>query len=330
MEKKYLTLIDGSGYIFRAYFAIKRLEGVNAIFGFCSMLLKVLEEKVNHNDTGHIENEKIIIVFDAARKNWRNEVYDQYKANRTDSPDDLKPQFKPIKECAEAFGLPTIEMEGYEADDIIATYAEQAKNNGYITRIISSDKDLMQLVEDNSVYMYDSMKDKKVDEAAVFEKFGVSPKQVPDAQALIGDSSDNIPGVPNIGPKKAAKLIQEFGSIENMISNIEGIDNAKTKETVKDNIDNAEVSKKLATLIRDIDLETHINDVPHAVINATGLKKIIETFNFRELERRFENTIKKFQDTYGNEGFDNKDVELNVPEEITIFKKEKPQQGDLF
>lgn len=330
MEKKYLTLIDGSGYIFRAYFAIKRLEGVNAIFGFCSMLLKVLEEKVNSNDTGHIENEKIIVVFDAARKNWRNEVYKEYKANRTELPDDLKPQFAPIKECAKAFGLPTIELEGYEADDIIATYAEQAKNNGYITRIISSDKDLMQLVEDDKVYMYDSMKDKKIDEAAVFEKFGVTPPKVPDAQALIGDSSDNIPGVPNIGPKKASKLIQEFGSIENLLNNIDNIDNERTKETVRENKENAEVSKRLATLIRDIELETHINNVPHAVINSTGLNKIIETFNFRELERRFENTIKKFQNTYGEEGFDNKDVELNIPKEITIFKKEKSQQGDLF
>ncbi|HPQ51547.1 MAG TPA: 5'-3' exonuclease H3TH domain-containing protein, partial [Alphaproteobacteria bacterium] len=206
MKSKELFLVDGSGFIFRAYHALPPLtrpDGtpVGAVMGFCNMLHKLL---TSHPDA------HIAIIFDAARLNFRNEIYADYKAHRPPAPEDLVPQFPLIREASEAFGLPTIEMEGYEADDLIATYARLANDNGIDVTIVSSDKDLMQLVRDG-VSMIDPMKQITIGREQVIEKFGVPPEQVIDVQSLCGDSVDNVPGVPGIGIKTAAQLISEYG-----------------------------------------------------------------------------------------------------------------------
>ena len=204
MSKNRLILVDGSGYIFRAFYALppmSRSDGVpvNAVFGFTSMLLKLSED---------MKGEMILVVFDAARTTFRNDIYKEYKANRSDPPEELIPQFSLIRDATEALGLKYLEVENYEADDIIATYVKIAKKDNIETVIISSDKDLMQLVQDG-VSLLDPMKNITIDAEGVLDKFGVTPDKVIDVQALAGDSSDNVPGVPGIGVKTAAQLINE-------------------------------------------------------------------------------------------------------------------------
>ena len=207
-------LIDGSGYIFRAYYALpplsRKSDGLptGAVSGFCNMLFKLLEDSKSIDN-----NEKpthFAVIFDSARKNFRNEIYSEYKANRSDAPDDLVPQFEYIRKSVEAFNLPSIEMINFEADDLIATYVEQILNIGAKVTIVSSDKDLMQLYK-NNVRIYDPMKNKFIFKEDVINKFGVVPNKVIDVQALAGDSSDNVPGVPGIGVKTAAELINQYG-----------------------------------------------------------------------------------------------------------------------
>ena len=197
-----LVLIDGSGYIFRAFFALPPLtdpEGmpVGAVFGFCNMLFKLSQD---------MAGEQLVVVFDKGSHSFRNEMYDQYKANRQETPEDLVPQFPLVRDAAHAFGLPVVELEGYEADDIIATYARQAEAKGRDVVIVSSDKDLMQLIG-GPIAMYDPMKAKTIDRDEVIKRFGVGPELVRDVLALAGDSSDNVPGVPGIGVKTAAELL---------------------------------------------------------------------------------------------------------------------------
>ncbi len=228
-DENELVLVDGSGYIFRAYYALPpmfRSDGlpVNAVFGFTNMLLKLIED-IQSEKGGNVS---IAVIFDAARKTFRNEIYPNYKANRSDPPDDLKPQFDIIKKVPRAFNLESIESLGFEADDLIASYAIRAKAEGKKVTIISSDKDLMQLLE-KDVSMIDPLKKKEITEENVIEKFGVGPEKVIEVQALAGDSSDNIPGVPGIGPKTAAQLINEFDSIENLIENVDKIKQQKKK-----------------------------------------------------------------------------------------------------
>ena len=204
-----IILIDGSGYIFRAFYALppmNRKDGtpVNAVFGFTNMLVKLIED---------YREEKLIVVFDAARENFRNKIYKDYKANRGETPEDLIPQFDLIKNCVKAFNIPQLEIEGYEADDIIATYSTLASKLNIPSLIVSSDKDLMQLVNEQ-VQMLDPMKNKKIGINEVVEKFGVEPNKVVQIQALTGDKIDNIPGAPGIGPKTALELIKEFGNIK--------------------------------------------------------------------------------------------------------------------
>ncbi len=204
-------VIDGSGYIFRAYHAIpplsRKSDGlpVNAVQGFCSMLNKLLREMPDDNRPTHLA-----VIFDKSGKTFRNDIYSEYKANRPPAPEDLVPQFGLIKQAVRAFGVPSIELQGFEADDLIATYAVQAEKAGATVRIVSSDKDLMQLVTDR-IALYDSMKDKEIGHDQVVEKFGVGPNKVVEVQALAGDSSDNVPGVPGIGVKTANLLINEYG-----------------------------------------------------------------------------------------------------------------------
>lgn len=242
-RKNELFLIDGSGFIFRAYHALpplNRPDGtpVNAVLGFTNMLVKLISEM-------HVPN--IAVVFDAKRKNFRNDIYAEYKANRSETPEDLIPQFPLIREATEAFSIPGIEMEGYEADDLIATYARLAREKGWPVTIVSSDKDLMQLVREG-VRMMDPMKNKFMGEADVIEKFGVAPDKVVDVQALAGDSVDNVPGVPGIGIKTAAQLITEYGDLDTLLARAHEIKQPKRREALVENADKARISRQLVAL----------------------------------------------------------------------------------
>ncbi len=247
-----LYLIDGSGYIFRAYYAMAYSGGaaltnpdglpVGAVYGFTNMMLKLMKEH---------SHASIVVIFDAARANFRNDIYSEYKANRDETPEDLVPQFPLVRDATKALGLPSVELEGYEADDLIATYAKQAAAQGRKVKIVSSDKDLMQLVADN-ITMFDPMKNKLIDEAGVIEKFGVPPNKVIDVQSLAGDSSDNIPGVPGIGIKTAAQLINEYGSLDELLERASEIKQPKRREKLIDNAEMARISRKLVTLVTDV------------------------------------------------------------------------------
>ena len=217
----HLFLVDGSAYIFRAYHALppltRKSDGlpIGAVSGFCNMLWKLMQEA--RDTAAGVVPTHFAVIFDHSSTTFRNDIYPQYKANRSEPPDDLRPQFALIRQATRAFDVPCIETEGFEADDIIATYARLATAAGADTTIVSSDKDLMQLIDDN-VGMYDTMKDVRVDANAVFAKFGVEPEQMIDMQALAGDSTDNIPGVPGIGPKTAAQLLDEYGDLETLLA----------------------------------------------------------------------------------------------------------------
>jgi DNA polymerase I len=248
-------LIDGSGYIFRAYYALpplsRKSDGLptGAVSGFCSMLFKLLED--SRSDDSEHKPTHFAVIFDSARKNFRNDIYKEYKANRTEAPEDLAPQFEYIRKSVKAFNLPSIELLNYEADDLIATYAKQIVNAGAKATIISSDKDLMQLVSDN-VRLYDPMKSKILGEKEVLEKFGVKPNQVIDVQSLAGDSSDNVPGVPGIGIKTASELIRKYKNLDTLLKKAEEIPQNKRRETLIANKDKAILSKKLVTLKDDV------------------------------------------------------------------------------
>src|SRR5215467_193940 len=213
----HVFLVDGSSYIFRAYHALpplnRKSDGlqVNAVLGFCNMLWKLLRDMKPEERPTHLA-----VVFDKSEHTFRNEFYPAYKAHRPDAPDDLVPQFKYIREAVRAFDIPCLEQGGFEADDLIATYAREACEAGATTTIVSSDKDLMQLVGD-TVIMFDTMKDRRIGIPEVIEKFGVPPDKVIEVQALIGDSTDNVPGVPGIGVKTAAQLIGEYGDLERLL-----------------------------------------------------------------------------------------------------------------
>ena len=254
-------LVDGSGYIFRAYYALpplsRKSDGLptGAVSGFSSMLFKLLEE--SRSDDSKNKPTHFAVIFDSARQTFRNEIYKDYKANRSEAPDDLVPQFDYIRKAVKAFNLPSIEQINYEADDLIATYAKQIVKAGAKVTIISSDKDLMQLVS-NKVRLFDPMKSKVIGEKEVIEKFGVKPEQVIDVQSLAGDSSDNIPGVPGIGIKTASELIKKYKTLDNLLKRAEEIPQKKRKETLIENKDLALVSKKLVTLKEDVPIENKI------------------------------------------------------------------------
>ena len=255
-------LVDGSGYIFRAYYALpplsRKSDGLptGAVSGFSSMLFKLLEEV--RSDDSKNKPTHFAVIFDSARKNFRNEIYKDYKANRSEAPDDLAPQFEYIRKAVKAFNLPSIEQINYEADDLIATYAKQIISLGAKVTIISSDKDLMQLVS-NKIRLFDPMKSKVIGEKEVIEKFGVKPNQVVDVQSLAGDSSDNIPGVPGIGIKTASELINKFKTLENLLKKAGEIPQKKRKETLINNKDLALISKKLVTLKDDVPIKSKID-----------------------------------------------------------------------
>ena len=257
-KNDHFYLVDGSGYIFRAYYALpplsRKSDGLptGAVSGFCSMLFKLLED-ARSDDSDH-KPTHFAVIFDSAKKNFRNEIYSDYKANRTEAPEDLAPQFEYIRKAVKAFNLPSIELINYEADDLIATYAKQIVEAGGKVTVISSDKDLMQLVS-KDIRLYDPMKNKVLGEKEVFEKFGVKPNQVIDVQSLAGDSSDNIPGVPGIGIKTAAELINKYKNLDTLLKKVDEIPQNKRRETLQQNKDKAILSRQLVTLKDDVPVE---------------------------------------------------------------------------
>ncbi len=276
-----LVLVDGSGYIFRAFFALPpmtRPDGtpVNAVFGFASMLFKLMTDR---------PEDDLLVVFDHSRSSFRNEMYENYKANRAEPPPELRPQFSMVRDAARAFGLPVVELEGYEADDLIASYAKAAKAEGRVVEIVSSDKDLMQLVTDG-VFMFDPMKNKNIGHDEVVERFGVGPEHVRDVLALAGDTSDNVPGVPGIGVKTAAQLITEYGSLEGLLAATAKIKQPKRRETLESNVDKARLSYELVGLKDDAPLPLTFAEIGRAAIDPAVLLPFLQENGFKALISR--------------------------------------------
>ena len=281
-QKEQVYLIDGSSYIYRAYFAIRHLsnskgEATNAVYGFTNMLLNLLRDK----QPGHVA-----VIFDSKGPTFRKELYSEYKANRAAMPDDLVPQIPLIKEVVKGFNLPALEKPGFEADDIIATLAKRYVAEGYQVTVVTGDKDLMQIVSDD-VQLLDTMKGKVSRREEVIERFGVPPEQVLDILGLAGDTSDNIPGVPGIGEKTASTLIKEFGDIENLLANIDKVKGKKRQENLREFADQARLSRKLADLIYDLDIEVSAEDIIVEEPNRPVLEELFKTLEFHKLQQEF-------------------------------------------
>jgi DNA polymerase I len=282
----HVFLVDGSGYIFRAYHALpplnRKSDGlqVNAVLGFCNMLWKLLRDMPPDNRPTHLA-----IVFDKSEVTFRNKLYPDYKAHRPPAPDDLIPQFAFIREAVRAFDLPCLEQGGFEADDLIATYAREAGERGATATIVSSDKDLMQLVTDK-VTMYDTMKDRRIGIAEVIEKFGVPPEKVVEVQALAGDSTDNVPGVPGIGIKTAAQLIVEYGDLETLLLRAGEIKQPKRREALLENAEKARISRQLVLLDDRVKLDVPLDELAVHEPDARKLIAFLKAMEFSTLTRR--------------------------------------------
>src|SRR3984885_9429140 len=282
----HVFLVDGSSYIFRAYHALppltRKSDGLqlNAVYGFCNMLWKLLRDMKPEERPTHLA-----VVFDKSEHTFRNELYPDYKAHRPDAPDDLVPQFRFIREAVRAFDLPCLEQVGFEADDLIATYGREAGEWGPTATIVSSDKDLMQLVTDR-VVMYDTMKDRRIGPAEVMEKFGVPPDKVIEVQSLIGDSTDNVPGVPGIGVKTAAQLIGEYGDIETLLARAGEIKQQKRRETLIENADKARLARTLVNLATRVPVDVPLADLAVHDPDARRLIAFLKAMEFNSLTRR--------------------------------------------
>ena len=278
----HVFLVDGSSYIFRAYHALppltRKSDGLqlNAVYGFCNMLWKLLRDMKPEERPTHLA-----VVLDKSEHTFRNVLYPDYKAHRPDAPADLIPQFALIRDAVRAFDLPCLELAGFEADDLSATFVREAGEAGATATIVSSDKDLMQLVNDR-VIMYDTMRDRRIGPAEVVEKFGVGPDKVIEVQALIGDSTDNVPGVPGIGVKTAAQLIGEFGDLESLLARVGEIKQQKRRETLIANADKARLSKTLVTL----DARVPLADLAVHDPDARRLIAFLKAMEFASLIRR--------------------------------------------
>ena len=282
-DKNKIYIIDGSSYFFRAYFAIQHLSNskgfpTNAIFGFINMLLKVLDVEKPH---------LLVIAFDTAKPTFRKEIYKDYKSNREAPPEDLIIQIPHILRSVDCFGIKRLEMEGYEADDIIGTLAKRAEKEGYVVEIITGDKDLMQLVNDK-VTVYDTMKDKRYDPSGVKEKFGVEAHQVVDFLGLMGDASDNIPGVTGVGQKTAADLLTQFGSMEGIYENLDRIKQDKRRETLRTEKEIAYLSRQLATVKCDVPIDFKWSECEYQGPNMEALKAFLEEMDLQNLMKRFD------------------------------------------
>ncbi len=276
---KKVVLIDGSGYIFRAFYALPPMtrpsDGtpVNAVYGFCAMMMKLLRE---------MPADYLAVVFDAARKTFRQDIYPAYKATRRETPEDLIPQFPLLRRAVDAFNIAQTEENGYEADDLLATYARLAREAGAAVTVVSADKDLMQLVGGGTV-VFDPMKNRVVGEEQVFEKFGVSPDKVVEVQSLTGDSVDNVPGVPGIGPKTAAQLITEYGTLENLLAHASDIKQEKRRQALIDNDELARISKRLVTLNDHAPVLKKLEDFAVKSPDETVLTDFMTEMGFRSL-----------------------------------------------
>ena len=285
----HLHLIDGSGFIFRAYHALppltRKSDGlpVGAVSGFCNMLFKIIEDQKGSNAPTHL-----VVVFDAKGKTFRSDIYPEYKMNRPPAPEDLVPQFPLTRDATRAFGLACIEQEGFEADDIMATLAIQARDAGGHVTIVSSDKDLMQLVG-NGVEMYDAMKNKRIGSEQVVEKFGVGPNRVIDVQSLAGDSVDNVPGAPGIGIKTAALLINEYGDLDSLLERASEIKQPKRRETLIDNADQIRTSRDLVTLKTDMKMDCDLDDFAVHAPDPEVVLKFLSEMEFRTMSARIAN-----------------------------------------
>ena len=326
LEKKHLFLIDGSGYIFRAYYALpplyRKSDGLptGAVNGFCNMLFKLIEDTKSNSKPTHLA-----VIFDNARKTFRNDIYSEYKANRGEPPEDLIPQFQIIKDSVKAFGIPSIELAGFEADDIIATYAKQAADKDWKVSIVSSDKDLMQVVT-KDINLIDTMKNKSIGIDEVKEKFGVAPDRVIDVQALAGDSSDNVPGAPGIGLKTAALLINEYDNLENLLESAEKIKQNKRRESLINNKELIKISKQLVTLKNDV---TDIQSLDTLNITNINYKTLLPFLHDLELFKLKERLIKKNPNLQKINVISEKKISK---EKINIKKVEKnnEQSADIF
>tara|TARA_Y100001970_G_scaffold161529_1_gene197514 strand:+ start:9648 stop:12422 length:2775 start_codon:yes stop_codon:yes gene_type:complete len=335
-------LIDGSGYIFRAYYALppltRKSDGLptGAVSGFCSMLFKLLEDSKSNQNLQKPTH--FAVIFDSARKTFRNEIYSDYKANRSEAPDDLVPQFEYIRKSVLAFNLPSVELINYEADDLIATYVDEILKEGGKVTIVSSDKDLMQLYKKN-VRIYDPMKNKFISDEDVQKKFGVDANKVIDVQALAGDSSDNVPGVPGIGVKTAAELINKYGTLEKLLDSAEEIKQNKRRETLIENKDKALISKRLVTLKHDAPTKMKLDEFKLKDIDKDKLYKFLREMEFNRL-------LSSAISAYGEPDFsiqknENKEMDKNEPikknnyhlikdlDELNVWIKEAEEIGEV-
>ncbi|WP_332059947.1 DNA polymerase I [Bartonella sp. CB74] len=287
--KDHLFLVDGSGYIFRAYYALPPLKRkkdglpVGAVAGFCNMLWKLLCD-ARDIDSGAVPTH-FAVIFDYSSDTFRKQIYPQYKANRADPPEDLIPQFSLIRQATKAFNLPCIEKKGFEADDLIATYAQLATKAGAKTTIISSDKDLMQLV-DTHVSLYDGMKDKYIGISEVIEKWGVTPEKMVDLQALTGDTTDNVPGIPGIGPKIAAQLLEQFGSLDLLLQRVAEVKQTKRRENIQAYSEQAKISRELVRLKKDVPVDNDLDDFILKPQDGPRLITFLKAMEFTTLTRR--------------------------------------------
>jgi DNA polymerase-1 len=323
-KSDHVFLVDGSSYIFRAYHALpplnRKSDGlqVNAVLGFCNMLWKLLRDMKPEERPTHLA-----VVFDKSEKTFRTEMYPDYKAHRPDPPDDLRPQFGFIREAVHAFDIPCLEQGGFEADDLIATYVREACEAGATATIVASDKDLMQLVTDR-VLMYDTMKDRRIGIPEVIEKFGVPPNKVIEVQALIGDSTDNVPGVPGIGVKTAAQLIGEYGDLETLLARAGEIKQEKRRQSLIDNAEKARLSKKLVTLDDKVKLDVPITDLAVHEPDYKRLIAFLKAMEFTTLTRR----VTEFSGIEAGEI--EADDKLKAGPVKAALPERGPAQGQLF
>lgn len=315
MNKK-ICLIDGSGYIFRAFYGLPPLTApdgtpVNAVFGFTNMFLKLTQK---------IACDYCLVLFDAKRENYRNQIYPEYKQNRKETPPDLIPQFPIIREAVDALNLRYLEMEGYEADDLIATYAKNALAKGLNVVVVSADKDLMQLIQDG-VELYDPMKDKFFTREDVLEKFGVYPEKVVEVQALAGDSIDNVPGVAGIGIKTAAQLINEYGSLEELLTRANEIKQEKRRQTIIENAQNARISLELVTLKKDVPVQDDIETFACCAPKSEKILQFIEKYEFNSLKAK----VEKWLENRNKQNFLD-DIKPNIVQDYAWLENEDDLQ----
>ncbi len=325
-KKPLVVLVDGSNYIYRAFYAIPLLTNskgfpTNAIYGFTNMLLKLLRD---------LTPDYIVMTFDLKGPTARHEEFVDYKATRKPMPDDLKPQIPFIKDVVRGLSISVLEKQGVEADDIIGTLAQQASKRGWRTAVISGDKDLMQLVDEN-VTMIDTMKDKTYDVAAVKERFGVGPDKVVEILGLMGDTSDNIPGVPGIGPKTAQRLIEEYGSVEEVIKNSENLRNVKLRETFRTYAEQARLSHQLASIRKDIEIDFDLQDAAIKEPDKEILSRLFSEFEFssllQEIKRDTEKVAKEYKQILDRKSLEELVAHLQNSREIScevVWEKNPP------